>query len=94
MLYDYVNAVPDLRRRTLRTICDPDESFQQDPARMLRAVRLSARTGLPISGGTVAAIGRHSGLLADMNQASVFWGVIGDLIAWGANWICLAQGSL
>ncbi len=46
MLYDYVGGVGDCTLRMLRTICDPMRSFSDDPARMLRGVRLAARWGL------------------------------------------------
>jgi len=43
----------------IRTIGDPGERFQQDPARMIRVIRHAARTGFSIEDQTFQAILRH-----------------------------------
>jgi len=43
----------------IRTIGDPGERFQQDPARMIRVIRHAARTGFSIEDQTYQAIFRH-----------------------------------
>jgi len=48
VLYDYVGGTADCTAKILRTIGSPTHSFTQDPARILRAVRLAARVGLKI----------------------------------------------
>lgn len=58
-IIDYVSGMTDLQRQVIRTIGDPDERFQQDPARMIRAIRHAARTGFSIEGQTYQAILRH-----------------------------------
>jgi poly(A) polymerase len=58
-IIDYVGGIADLTRRVIRTIGDPDERFQQDPVRMIRVIRHSARTGFPIEEQTYQAILRH-----------------------------------
>jgi hypothetical protein len=55
LLFDAVGGVGDCAARRLRTICPPGESFERDPARILRGVRLAARAGkfhcrLPLGG--------------------------------------------
>lgn len=45
LLFDYVGGVADCGKRCLRTCKDPSKSFDEDPARVLRAVRLAARCG-------------------------------------------------
>src|SRR4029077_12735026 len=40
---DYVEGLPDLERRTVRTIGDPDIRFREDPVRILRAIKFAAR---------------------------------------------------
>lgn len=45
---DYVGGVPDLNRRTVRTIGDPDVRFREDPVRILRAIKFGARLDLGI----------------------------------------------
>ena len=52
VLYDYVGGVEDCRKQVLRTISDPVESFSYDSARMLRAVRLAGRAGVPKHGSS------------------------------------------
>ncbi len=45
LLLDYAGGFRDCQRRVLRTVIDPETSFSDDPARMLRAVRHAARVG-------------------------------------------------
>ncbi len=45
LLFDYVGGMQDCQKRRLRCIKEPAQSFAEDLARMLRAVRLSTRTG-------------------------------------------------
>jgi poly(A) polymerase len=58
-LIDYVGGMADLKRGVIRTIGDPDERFQQDPARMMRVIRHASRTGFSIDDSTYRAILRH-----------------------------------
>jgi poly(A) polymerase len=53
---DYVGGLKDLETRTLRSIGDPCVRFQEDPARMIRAVRISGRTGFALSDDVTRAI--------------------------------------
>ncbi|MFH1998253.1 MAG: polynucleotide adenylyltransferase PcnB, partial [Planctomycetota bacterium] len=45
---DYTNGVKDIQRRIIRTIGDPHIRFQEDPVRILRAIRFSCRLNLEI----------------------------------------------
>lgn len=45
LLYDYVGGFSDCHRRRLHSLGDPYVSLAEDPPRILRAIRLSARTG-------------------------------------------------
>lgn len=45
LVYDYTGGIKDCTKRALRTIGSPWESFQLDPARILRAIRHAARCG-------------------------------------------------
>lgn len=45
LIYDHAGGVKDCAKRVLRSIGSPAESLQQDPARILRAVRHAARCG-------------------------------------------------
>ncbi len=63
-IWDYHGGVPDLRKRRLRMIGDPERRYREDPIRMLRAVRHSASRGLEIDAATRRPIRRLAGLLA------------------------------
>lgn len=63
-IIDHVNGLQDLQDRLIRTIGDSDERFQEDPVRMVRAVRFAARLGFRIERETYAGIMRHHGHLA------------------------------
>lgn len=60
---DYVGGLPDIRARLIRTVGDPDVRMQEDPVRMMRAVRFAAKLGFEIEPATLAAIERHRELL-------------------------------
>jgi poly(A) polymerase len=58
-IIDYVDGISDLKTKVIRTIGDPEERFQQDPARMIRVIRHAARTGFSIEDQTYQAILRY-----------------------------------
>ena len=53
---DYVGGLSDLRAGVIRAIGDPEQRFEEDHLRMLRAVRFAARFGFEIEPATLAAI--------------------------------------
>ncbi|MGZ3443530.1 MAG: polynucleotide adenylyltransferase PcnB, partial [Polyangia bacterium] len=61
---DYVEGLPDLERRTVRTIGDPDVRFREDPIRILRALKFAARLNFEIEPATYAAVLAHKGEIA------------------------------
>ncbi|GAQ90143.1 hypothetical protein KFL_006050050 [Klebsormidium nitens] len=61
VVYDFCGGMEDIKNRQIRTIIDAEESFQEDPARVLRAIRIAARTGFHLTGElerAVASVGR------------------------------------
>ncbi|MDI3493071.1 MAG: poly(A) polymerase [Desulfomicrobiaceae bacterium] len=56
---DHVGGLEDLHARVVRAIGDPNLRFQEDPVRMLRAVRFASRLGFHIEPATYHAILTH-----------------------------------
>jgi poly(A) polymerase len=61
---DYVGGLSDLKKGIVRSIGDPNVRFQEDPVRMLRAVRFASRLGFRIERKTYNAIVRHRAEIA------------------------------
>ncbi len=56
---DWVGGMEDLKRKVIRSIGDPEIRFQEDPVRMMRAVKFSSRLGFKIEKGTLAAMKKY-----------------------------------
>jgi poly(A) polymerase len=63
-IIDYVGGLEDIRAGLIRCIGVPEERFQEDPVRMLRAVALAARLDFRIDDPILGAIERYRGELA------------------------------
>jgi poly(A) polymerase len=63
-IIDYVGGLDDIRAGIIRCIGVPEERFQEDPVRMLRAVALAARLDFTIDEPILRAIGKYHGELA------------------------------
>ncbi len=59
-LVDPFGGMDDLEDCTIRTPCDPDITFSDDPLRMMRAVRFAAQLGFSIEDETFEAIRRNA----------------------------------
>jgi poly(A) polymerase len=55
-IIDYVGGLEDLKNKVIRMIGDPRTRIVEDPVRIIRAIRHSARTGFTIEPGTRQAI--------------------------------------
>ncbi len=71
-IFDYHNGYADIRANTLRIIGEPEVRYREDPVRMLRAVRLSAKLGMKLDEATAAPIAQMKGLLANVPEARMF----------------------
>ncbi len=69
---DYVGGLRDLEKKVLRCIGDPNIRFREDPVRMMRAVRFSARLGFRIHRDSEKAIGRHYGEIVHASHPRLF----------------------
>ncbi|HLP96834.1 MAG TPA: polynucleotide adenylyltransferase PcnB [Sideroxyarcus sp.] len=71
-IYDYHHGYEDIRANVLRMIGDPEVRYREDPVRMLRAVRLSAKLGMKLDPATAAPIAKMKGLLSNVPEARLF----------------------
>lgn len=58
---DHVGGLRDLEARLVRTIGDPDIRFQEDPVRMLRALKFAARLDFSLETATYRSLMRWRG---------------------------------
>jgi len=63
VVIDYAGGLKDLKEGIIRVIGEPELRFKQDPVRMLRAVRHSARLGFKIEETTWKAILKSTPLI-------------------------------
>ena len=56
---DWVGGMGDIEKKIIRAIGDPEIRFQEDPVRMMRAIKFSARLGFKIEKKTLAAKKKH-----------------------------------
>ena len=71
-IWDYVGGFDDVRSRTLRLIGDPVTRYHEDPVRMLRAARFSAKLDFTLAPETAAPVKELGGLLKDVPPARLF----------------------
>lgn len=69
---DFHNGVADVNAKLLCMIGNPTTRYQEDPVRMLRAVRLSAKLGMKIAPETQAPIAKLVDLLQDVPASRLF----------------------
>ena len=69
---DYVGGVDDINQRLLRIIGDPRQRYREDPVRMLRAMRFTAKLGFEIDAETAAPIRELGDLLQDVPSSRMF----------------------
>ncbi len=89
-IHDYHNGCADTRKKLLRMIGDPSVRYREDPVRMLRAVRLSAKLGMQIEAATAAPISRMKDLLDNVPQARLLDEVLKMLLS-GHSVECIQQ---
>jgi poly(A) polymerase len=71
-ILDYEDGYSDLKARRLRMIGEPQARYREDPVRLLRAVRLSAKLEMAIEAATAAPIREMADLLAHVPAARLF----------------------
>ncbi|WP_198033941.1 CCA tRNA nucleotidyltransferase [Marinilactibacillus sp. 15R] len=63
IIHDYFNGKEDLKSRLIKAVGIPDERFNEDALRMLRATRFASQLDFEIEDNTVNAIKKHARLL-------------------------------
>lgn len=66
-LIDPFEGQKDLEQKFIRAVRDPNERFQEDALRMMRAVRLGAELGFTIEEKTLAAISTNKELIREIS---------------------------
>ena len=56
---DWVGGMEDIEKKIIRAIGDPEVRFQEDPVRMMRAIKFSSRLGFKIEKKTWAAMKKY-----------------------------------
>lgn len=69
---DYSDGWQDLQQGIIRLIGDPQTRYREDPVRMLRALRFSAKLGMQIEAKTAAPISQLAHLLREIPAARLF----------------------
>lgn len=71
-IYDYANGMDDIQSRTLRLIGNPSLRYEEDPVRMLRAIRFAIKLNFTIEKESSDAITAQRKLLANVPSARLF----------------------
>ncbi|MCQ4321187.1 polynucleotide adenylyltransferase PcnB [Stutzerimonas stutzeri] len=71
-ILDHTHGVHDIRNRLIRLIGDPEQRYQEDPVRMLRAVRFAAKLDFEIEKHSAEPIADLADLLNDVPSARLF----------------------
>lgn len=69
---DHVNGLQDIDNKLIRLIGDPQKRYQEDPVRMLRAIRFMAKLNFSLAKETEQPIQQLSYLLGDIPAARLF----------------------
>jgi len=70
-LTDMFEGLKDIEEKVLRTVGSPDERFQEDALRMLRAVRISIELNFTISAETADSIFKNKDLLKKISSERI-----------------------
>ena len=70
-LVDLFGGAEDIQKGVIRCVGNPEERFQEDALRMMRAVRFSAQLGYSIETGTAAAVRKMAGNLQKISAERI-----------------------
>jgi poly(A) polymerase len=72
VVVDYHGGIADVKARLLRLIGDPATRYREDPVRIIRAVRFTAKLGFALEPATAAPIAETVPLLANVPISRMF----------------------
>ncbi|MEW9124738.1 MAG: CCA tRNA nucleotidyltransferase, partial [Thermotaleaceae bacterium] len=70
-LIDYFNGYEDLKNRVIRCVGNPENRFQEDALRMMRAIRFTAQLGFKLEKGTQIGICDNAYLLENISKERI-----------------------
>jgi poly(A) polymerase len=73
---DYVGGLEDLKKLQINMIGNPSERFEEDPVRMVRAVRFKAKLNATINAKLNKSISKNAHLIANVAPARLYEEVI------------------
>ncbi|GAB3105184.1 polynucleotide adenylyltransferase PcnB [Aestuariicella hydrocarbonica] len=71
-IHDFTGGMQDIARRKIRVIGNPATRYQEDPVRMLRAVRFAGKLDFDIDKASAAPIRKLGALLRNIPEARLF----------------------
>ncbi len=69
---DYCGGMQDIKSKTIRLMGDPLTRYQEDPVRLLRAVRFKSKLGFTLDSETEKPVSTHPHLLSTVPAARLF----------------------
>lgn len=70
-LIDLFDGIKDIKNKTLRAVGDPDDRFQEDALRMLRAVRFACQLDFSVSYETMESILKNAELIKKISEERI-----------------------
>ncbi len=71
LLIDPFEGIQDLKRRVIRTPIDPETTFEDDPLRMLRAIRFASQLDFYVAEETLESIKKMAGRLSIISKERI-----------------------
>ena len=69
---DPLGGIPDIEKRTLRTVREPERVFGEDGLRLMRLARIAAETGFTPDEACMAGARQNASLIADISPERIF----------------------